>query len=609
MKLRSLMFHWIPKARHTIARFPFSIGAAVVSMIITWIHIWAAYEQQALYMRMLLPALTGISLLTALAWVPVEAIPKKLSRFSQWRIWLQFLGMVTLVIFFISNLETPEGIYYHRFVQLVLASHLAVAIAPFIAGHNRKSFWSFNRLLLNRAILTFVYTFLLAAGYGIIAYSLKPLFGIDISDKWNAAVIAFICFPVSVIFFLTDFPAEPRSIPIEEYPKSLRILVPNVAFPLIIVYIALLYAYAIKIVATWNWPSGKVGWLIASLSFVTVLAYLLSYPIAKDATYTFSRWVSKNVFKLLIPLLVILFLAMYQRVHLYGLTEQRYALLLLATWMSAIAIYYSLKDVDIFWIPTSLLIIVLVTFIGPLSLNSVSTRSQRNRLDKFLTNHQFNEVEKKFGVPLKFEEQKDFSGLIDYICDHSGSHYLQTKFDVPGIATGDPDYLFRRHQSECTDLDKQKIATKLGIKYLKHWETAQANYDGFSIYRHSGGINSKSPDWDATPISFTFELPKDSTVYKIGKGSHNFEWDTKALKLFYMHQSNRVLVFELTRELLIKPGDNYHNGNPLLFSVKAGNKDILMIVNEMSGNWSVGELPTALSRLEIDVISPKNKAP
>jgi hypothetical protein len=107
----------------------------------------------------------------------------------------------------------------------------------------------------------------------------------------------------------------------------------------------------------------------------------LVYPIRYDEG---NRWIStfsKWFYLLLIPLIVVLALAVWQRVDQYGITESRYVLIALSLWLAGITIYFLTdRQQNIRVIPMSLCIVALLAVIGPQSASSLSARSQVNRL-------------------------------------------------------------------------------------------------------------------------------------------------------------------------------------------------------------------------------------
>jgi hypothetical protein len=151
-----------------------------------------------------------------------------------------------------------------------------------------------------------------------------------------------------------------------------------------------------------------------------ILSILLVYPIRYDEG---NRWIStfsKWFYLLLIPLIVVLALAVWQRVDQYGITESRYVLIALSLWLAGITIYFLTdRQQNIRVIPMSLCIVALLAVIGPQSASSLSARSQVNRLiDYFESRGAW--VNNKF-VPITTSEPTgEGAAMVRFLVDRYG---------------------------------------------------------------------------------------------------------------------------------------------------------------------------------------------
>ena len=96
-----------------------------------------------------------------------------------------------------------------------------------------------------------------------------------------------------------------------------------VLLPLVGIYLVILYAYGLKILFQWNWPQGWVSQLVLWYSVVSILSILLLWPLREKADSGWIKSFTSWFFRLLIPLLVMLFLAIFERIGDYGLTVNR----------------------------------------------------------------------------------------------------------------------------------------------------------------------------------------------------------------------------------------------------------------------------------------------
>lgn len=87
----------------------------------------------------------------------------------------------------------------------------------------------------------------------------------------------------------------------------------------------------------------------------------------------------------MIPQIGMLFWAISFRLRDYGVTENRYFVLVFGAWLLVCAIYYLVSRAkDIRFIPMSLCLLVLLSSLGPWSTFAVSEWSQVGRLEKIL---------------------------------------------------------------------------------------------------------------------------------------------------------------------------------------------------------------------------------
>ena len=98
-----------------------------------------------------------------------------------------------------------------------------------------------------------------------------------------------------------------------------------IVIPLIAIYSAILYAYFLKIIITRSWPQGLVSHLVLWYSVLSVAVIFFITPILDRNrwAYRFKFWFSK----LILPILIMMFISIGIRVKAYGITENRYFIL------------------------------------------------------------------------------------------------------------------------------------------------------------------------------------------------------------------------------------------------------------------------------------------
>jgi hypothetical protein len=102
-----------------------------------------------------------------------------------------------------------------------------------------------------------------------------------------------------------------------------------------------------------------------------MLALLLVHPLRNRPGHRWIQLYSRSFYAGLFPLIVLLLMAIWRRLSEYGLTEDRYFLLVLTLWMTGIASYFSFgRHPIIKAIPLSLALLAVLHAgwpLGPLS--------------------------------------------------------------------------------------------------------------------------------------------------------------------------------------------------------------------------------------------------
>ncbi|MBK9222885.1 MAG: DUF4153 domain-containing protein [Saprospiraceae bacterium] len=291
-----------------------------------------------------------------------------------------FLAMIYLYIapdFELERLERPV-----RFFSFFLMAHFFVAIVPFKEKNNLNEFWEYNKNLLINWFVGAFYVLIIFSGLSIALLAIDNLFDIRIDGKLYLYILIFVGCIGHPVYFLFNFPNLSETVDSKiEYTKAIRILVFYIYIPMSILYFVILYAYGIKILILWNLPKGWVSTLVLGFSAVGVFTYLLNYCLTELESNTLSKIFKKYFFIVLAPLVLLLFSAIFRRLSDYGFTPPRYFILITGIWLLFISIYFIISKSDnIKWIPTSLILFLLVGTMSPMDAFHVSSRSQKNRL-------------------------------------------------------------------------------------------------------------------------------------------------------------------------------------------------------------------------------------
>lgn len=244
-----------------------------------------------------------------------------------------------------------------------------------------STFWQYNKTLFLRFLTAMLFSGVLFAGLSIALLSIDVLLEISINEERYVELFIFIGGIFNTWFFLAGIPSMQTFDDQRDYPKGLKIFTQNILIPLVIIYLVILYVYAGKIILQWSWPEGWVANLILFFSIAGILALLLLHPIQDRVENRWIKRFSTGYFWALVPLVVLLMMAIYRRVWEYGITVERYFVIVLGFWLAGIVIYFLIsKTRNIKAIPGSLCLLVFLISFGPWGAFTISEQSQINRL-------------------------------------------------------------------------------------------------------------------------------------------------------------------------------------------------------------------------------------
>ena len=486
--------HVIRSTRETAQRFPWVLLSATTSACLAWFLVVenaSNLSREELLSRSLLVTILGISGFLALA-IGLEQSPLATRRH-----WIgPSAGGVVLILFFFSYSQETARIYVYRFIQLAVASHLLVAVAPYFRRGEIAAFWQFNRILFQRILQSVLFSGILFVGLSIALWAVQSLLGLKVEWKVYYFLFLAIGFLFNTWFFLAGIPSKWRdSEPEADYPAGLRLFVQFILLPLVTLYVLILYAYLVKILAIREWPRGTIGWLVSVVSVVGMLALLLVHPLRNQPGHRWIRLYSRSFYVGLFPLIILLLMAIWRRVSEYGLTEDRYFLSVLSFWMLGVAGYFTFRrQPSIKAIPISLALVAVLTVGGSWGPYTICRQNQLGRLRKILARVEIlkgGHVQ-KLATPPDFKDRKEISAIVTYLLEMHGTGSLQPWFaqdlkslrrkeEHPGVES-----VFSWRSS--VDL-ASKVTELMGVTYVNSWDS-RANPRVFSV-------SSKKPRQDA----------------------------------------------------------------------------------------------------------------
>ncbi|WP_051190381.1 DUF4153 domain-containing protein [Kaistella palustris] len=316
---------------------------------------------------------------------------KMLSERIGKRMLLELCGVLSLVAFYFI-LPAGEKDFTEPYAYLLCAtfilSHLLASFIAFFGENKELNFWQYNKNLFIYSFLTAVFTGVLVGGVELAILAVDRLFDFNFDGRYYLRTFYFLAIFGSCFIFLLFNEKGLKDLEKDgKYPEILKFFTQYILIPLLIIYAVILYFYSAKILVNWELPRGWVSYLVLAYAVVGVLALLLVHPLKGASSKSWVRIFSKIFYFTLLPLLVLLFTAIFTRILEYGYTEPRYFVLILALWLTAVVLYFIfLRRTTIKFIPVSLFVFGVFALVFPyFNVFSVAKRSQKNELQKILS--------------------------------------------------------------------------------------------------------------------------------------------------------------------------------------------------------------------------------
>lgn len=366
-------------------RFPVPMLAAVLGsfLMITYIQIENDYEHTGIewMIRCILVCVLGLPLMTAIGAF------SETRNWTDWRKWaLMAVGAVLLsVYYFTVNLDYIEERDSFRFPGLFAVVHLLVAFAPYLNRLGVADFWEYNKRLFTNLIIGGFYSFILWIGLSGAILAVDQLFDVHINGRIYPQLFFLLTGVFNTTFFLFHFPKNYIYDHDDQVEPTFQVLGKYILIPISLLYLFILYAFTAKIILRWELPHGWVSSLIIGFATVGVFTWLLNFMPARKLGGVpfglFSNW----FWPILTPMLILLFVGVGRSISDYGVTNERFIVVHLGVWLLLNALYFIISKKDnIKFIPVSLALFVITALFGPLSMFSVSNRSQTKELKSLL---------------------------------------------------------------------------------------------------------------------------------------------------------------------------------------------------------------------------------
>jgi hypothetical protein len=509
-------------------------------------------------------------------------------------------GMMALVLigYYFSLPEELTQTDIIRFLLFALTLHLLVSLAPYILRKEINGFWHYNEIFFIRFLTAALYSGVLFGGLAIAIVSFDQLFDMDINDRRYPQLFFFIAGVFNTWFFLAGVPASLEKLNESIfYPKGLKLFTQYVLLPLVTVYLIILYLYTGKILLQWEWPVGWVSNLVLGFSITGIFSILLIYPVRNLEGNKWINTFSRLFYLALFPLIILLFFAILRRIDEYGITENRYFVLLLALWLAGIALYFTFsREKNIKIIPATLCIIAFLSSFGPWGAFSVSINSQVNRLENILVSNNILVDGKVVKAQKQPEGDAGFQvrSILDYLQERKALDEIEGWFskDIMADIPADEKYYLANKMMDEMGLEEAVFSTNYSWTNLSFTSKEGASFDIkdydqlYSISTSSFTIdslkNEEQPEKNEPNTKASFNI--DSTVISV-------MLDKERQGLLVLRNNKDELFIEIMKALKSRDIKTAYDVDPALLTMEAENAalKVKLIIKNLTGERLEGK--------------------
>jgi hypothetical protein len=469
-------------------RYPITVVLSITLMIILIIqnerNIDGIYETEMLR-RLAMTAAIGLLSSISLKHLQERFWPRKSSLIIVAPPTVLIMGLY--YFFFTEEMNRINSI---RFAGLILT--LIITIFYTLKLKENEDYEPYVIRIIYGFFITVLYSGVLYFGISAIIFTINALFDAEIEGKWYFYFFLMVTFIFGALMFLSKLPKKDESYKDYSYSKALKLLLLYIVIPLITIYTGILYVYFIKILVTQEWPRGLVSNLVIWYSVVSAAVIFFITPILEEnkVARLFRTWFPR----ILLPILAMMFVSIGKRIAQYGVTENRYFIVLLGIWVLLIMIYFIVKrKLSNIFIPVSLSIFALVSILGPLSAFSVSSFSQNQRLTSLLEkNDMLMSGTIQPGTNVSEDDRRNISSIVNFfdVRDSSKIRYLDDDFEYNDFESvfgfKREDYYFNYPETDYIYLSTE-------------WEMTGIQITGYD-YLHMIFYNSKTKPIDGITI-------------------------------------------------------------------------------------------------------------
>ncbi len=433
-----------------------------------------------------------------------------------------------------------NGFIEYYFSTTLFVTLLLMLIWPTWGQQNIEMTWNYHIRLIFAIAVTYLLAHIIVFGILAILLSIQYLFNIEMLNIIAVAVavvLAFFC-PCCAMALMPinkDHYDKPLA-----YSKFLKVLVLYILLPLVCIEAIVLYIYAITILVSWQLPEGGVAYWVFSYAIAASIVWYLLMPVFRSEQPSKLKFLDRGFFFSLIPLLVLLFVGLFRRIHDYGFTTNRYIVLAIALWFSVISLIMIFrKSRNVTPLLGSLVVISMLALVGPWSMFSIPKELQFKRFEQIANEYHLlgNGKIKASAVPLSREQNIALSESIDFFMD--SKEYQQDFAErYYGISPAETDSMINH---DGLSGFKNMMMYKMNGDYISFYHRTHTS-DVESQHFYFQNLRKNLYDISLYDYAFYFDNrhnPEHPNIFQSGNVKININEDSKERDILHIQINNK----------------------------------------------------------------------
>lgn len=411
MKFEEKFKNLFPDMKKGIGRFPVTVVFSLILFIVAIFTIESDFyilPEEDLWIKYLIIA---IPLSASVELVREKYLENKRSNFFRITSFFGIFLFIFLLKIFFKNHFATETI---NITATILIFYVLFYLIPIIYRNEDKE--KYLQSVVGNQMITIGFSIVLFLGLSAIVGTIDVLL-INLPNTIYFDNFVFSASIFGVAFFVSRLKRKDESLKDYNLPKIVEVLICYILIPLILIYTAILYLYFVKIIFTLKMPKGIVSHLVLWYTTFSLFIIIMATPI----TYKnkFAKFYKKYFPLISIPLILLALFSINERIFQYGVTENRYLVVILILWLLFNMIFIIKADVK--WVLISFIFAVLVAIFSPFNLVNVSINSQNKRLERILKKNGIVQ-NKKFinkNNELSQRTKNEIMSIIDYFYNNA----------------------------------------------------------------------------------------------------------------------------------------------------------------------------------------------